>query len=721
MNTSYIISNKYKNKDSIRLNLNEFDFQHPDLFYENLINSIYNDKVITHYTNLNDNCTIDLLRLISNYNNVNVNNILLTAGSDDALEYILNKYINVNSNILILRPTYDYFDTIIDNKTNNIYNIPIMLDDNNNPYSLEYHFQAYENELRMNTEYHFQAYENELRMNPEYHFQAYENELRMNLSEDKELLSETKCKIIQNNSIVYIVNPNNPLGVYHNVIEIENLLKKYTNAIFIIDEAYIEFGGLSSIELIKKYNNIFITRTFSKAYGLAGMRLGYILSSENNINDIKTIYNEKSLIDITKNCGIFILNNINYYNNIIDKIKVNKKNLEDFFKEHNIYYIPSYTNFITFYVGTHINKFIEILEENNIYIRIKPKSINMKGFARISIGNKNNMNHIQQVIKDNIELIDHYTKIKRYFIDGCFDGYHYGHINAFLESKNKCNILICGTHSDEELHNIKGDSLFDFNERLFMLKHCKYIDIVIDEDVPYITNLKTLDKYNCTHFLHGDETLQTINKDDPLFFVKNSNRYITYPITKGISTTQLLKRLYQYSNKYNIEYNNDIDYLMSIFNKTQKYLSCSDSFVFSYTNVPENSSLSTLCTDKFIVKQNNSIIIYDSWDLLHSLHIKKLMEIKNNIDSNLKIIALVSSNNNNCIYSQLERAIIISSIKEIDDVILENNNINEYNYINLDINFDKDTYIQKLIEKINNSSSLLKKLNNNEFLEEKYR
>ena len=645
MINQYIISNDYNdNINSIRLNLNEYDFEHPKSFYENLINSINIKTNITHYTN--NEYTKKLLEKLSILNNIDINNILLTSGSDNALNYIIDRYINNDTNVLILKPSYDYFETIVSHKNCNIFSIPIRLDDNNIPLSIDYHFNAYENELN-------------------------------------------------NNSLVYIVNPNNPFGVLHNINEIEILIAKYVNAIFIIDEAYIDFSenGNSSIEFIKKYNNVIITRTFSKAYGLAGMRLGYLATNYNNINYIKSMYNEKNVVDLTKQCGIFVLNNLNHYNLIINNIKENRKDLELFFKKNNIYFIPSFANFVTFYIGSNLNKFIEILKDNNIYIRIKPNSVNMKGFARISIGNDKNMKYVKDIILNNIDLIEPYLKCNNYFIDGCFDGYHYGHVNAFLQSKKKCDILIAGTHCDEELKNIKGDTLFNDTERLFMLKHCKYIDTVIDDYVPYITNIKTLDKYNCINFLHGEENITTINNEDPLYYIKKSNRYTTYEVTKGISTTQLLKRLYQYINNKEIEYNNDTVYLTNIFNETKKY--------FNNNNFSEQ------------------IIIYDSWDLLCSIHVKYLMELKQN-NNNLKIIACVCSSNNNCIYSQLERAIIISSIKEIDEVILEENlnecvfseaNANNFNYLN--IIFDKNKYIEELIVKINMSKTLKLKLEKN--------
>jgi len=133
------------------------------------------------------------------------------------------------------------------------------------------------------------------------------------------------------------------------------------------------------------------------------------------------------------------------------------------------------------------------------------------------------------------------TESKYYFIDGCFDGYHYGHANAIFQSKQKCDNLILGTHDDIEMKEHKNVPLFDYDERSFMLQYCKYVNKYIGT-VPYIVNLQTIYKYNCTKYLHGNEQIITRNNVNGIQIPLES--YITYEVTKGISTTNLLLRLY---------------------------------------------------------------------------------------------------------------------------------------------------------------------------------
>ena len=368
-NIIYKISkNIQQTNTSIHLDLNEFDFNHHPNFF-NEINNEINISSITKYSNIFQKNTQNLLNKIAIHNNLDINNVLLTNGSDIGLETIINNFVNSNSKIIIFVPTYNYFILKIKEITNNIIYIPIDFNNNN-----------------------------------------------VNIIDCLDFYND----ILIENSFIYIVNPNNPTGKFINPNKIESLLKKYTKTIFIIDEAYIEFCyDQSCKDLIKTYNNIFITRTFSKAYGLAGLRLGYILSKQNNINQLYFKYNEKNVTEIAKIAGISILNNIDYYQNIINEIIQIRDNFELFLEENNIYFIKSFSNFISIYIGNNYNNLINIFENNNIFIRNKNDDINLNGFIRITIGTNIHMEIIKNIIKENITLFDNFCIIKYFTPKEC--------------------------------------------------------------------------------------------------------------------------------------------------------------------------------------------------------------------------------------------------------------------------------------------------------------
>jgi len=270
---------------------------------------------------------------------------------------------------------------------------------------------------------------------------------------------------------------------------------------------------------------------------------------------------------------------------------------------------------------------------------------------------------------------------KNYFIDGCFDGYHYGHVNAIFQSKQLCDNLILGTHDDVEMNMHKNRPVFNYEERLFMLKNCKYIDHVSPFPVPYITKVDILHKHQCSKYLHGEEAVITKNNENGIQIPSES--YATYKTTNGISTSKLLARLYHYSTGVPIQQNEDCEYLRDI----------SDRMV-AYNELNYNKTYN-----------NDTVYIYHDWDLLCSEHIKVIQSIKNKYSDN-KIIAVIKPGVKT-IYNQLERLVILQSIKDIDAVTLLGESENEEKSIHIDLNdktceyyffFDKKAYILNIMD-----------------------
>lgn len=361
----YQICKDITNYDSaIKLDLNEFDFDHHPSVIESIHQSILQPKSITHYSNIYNETTKVLLDKLCKYNNINNSQILLSAGSDDSLEYLINRYINTDTHVLVLAPSYSYFEYVIKRTTSNIHYITLDFN-NTTPLDIQDCLEFYKD-------------------------------------------------IIQN-AVVYIVNPNNPLGTLISKDSIETCIKLYNDTLFIIDEAYIEFTFTNTcVDFIHNHKNIVITRTFSKAYGLAGIRLGYMMANEDTINYVKILYNEKNTTNLAKAAGAAIFNNIEYYEDIISQVNNIREDFQEFLNSLNIYYVPSHSNFISFYIGKDVEYFLNLLESNNIYIRNRTTQIDMYGFVRVTIGKNEHMNVLKQVIVDNLHMFEFEPLIKYY-------------------------------------------------------------------------------------------------------------------------------------------------------------------------------------------------------------------------------------------------------------------------------------------------------------------
>ncbi len=194
--------------------------------------------------------------------------------------------------------------------------------------------------------------------------------------------------------ITFICTPNNPTGA---TIKRADLLKiiNATDNIVVIDEAYAEFADESFIDLAKEYANVIIFRTFSKAYGLAGMRVGYAISSKDNIDLINLTKAPYNLSTFTQEAAWFVINNTDLYENDIANLKKYRDELYLELQKLNIEVYPSEANFLFMYFD---EKVYNHLLEKLIYVRVI--KFNNKAYYRVNIGTAEENVELLKAIKE---------------------------------------------------------------------------------------------------------------------------------------------------------------------------------------------------------------------------------------------------------------------------------------------------------------------------------
>ena len=191
-------------------------------------------------------------------------------------------------------------------------------------------------------------------------------------------------------SVVFIANPNNPTGTWLGVTELENFINDLPkHVIVVLDEAYCEYSETydenSSIEWVQRYPNLIVTRTFSKAYGLAGLRVGYSIShSEISelLNRIRQPFNVNSLALVAAKEALVDDNYLVETRELNDK---GLKQLENGFSALDLCYIPSKGNFITVEVGSSAVKIYEKLLNEGVIVR-PISGYDLPNHLRVSIG-----------------------------------------------------------------------------------------------------------------------------------------------------------------------------------------------------------------------------------------------------------------------------------------------------------------------------------------------
>ncbi|MBT3865412.1 histidinol-phosphate transaminase [Candidatus Peregrinibacteria bacterium] len=151
--------------------------------------------------------------------------------------------------------------------------------------------------------------------------------------------------------LIIICNPNNPTGTAISLEEIEEITQKALSkkAMVYVDEAYFEFCKITAVNLTKQYPNLIVTRTFSKAFGLAALRIGYTISSLQNIEEMLKVRGPYDINMFATKAAEASLDDINSLNKYVDEVMNKAKPMvEDFFNKNRIEFIPSRANFLLF-------------------------------------------------------------------------------------------------------------------------------------------------------------------------------------------------------------------------------------------------------------------------------------------------------------------------------------------------------------------------------------
>ena len=199
----------------------------------------------------------------------------------------------------------------------------------------------------------------------------------------------------EQNGGVIIPNPNAPTSLGEGREFIERIMEYNKDSVVIIDEAYVDFGGYSSVELTKKYENLLITGTFSKSRSLAGMRIGYAIGSKTLISvleAVKNSYNSYTLNSISMAAGTAAIKDRAYFESTVSKVIATRQRVAEELRALGFTVLNSQTNFL---FATHnaisIKDYFEWLKAQKVFIRYfnLPR---INNYVRITIGTDDEMN-----------------------------------------------------------------------------------------------------------------------------------------------------------------------------------------------------------------------------------------------------------------------------------------------------------------------------------------
>ena len=205
----------------------------------------------------------------------------------------------------------------------------------------------------------------------------------------------------ENGGIIF-PNPNAPTGLYLELSEVEEILKRNPDSVVIVDEAYVDFAGPSAMELSDRYDNLLVVQTFSKSRSLAGLRIGFAYGQPKLIrylNDVKYSFNSYTMNLPSLRLGAAALADREYFQETVAKIKATRERVKKVLLELGFHFPDSGANFIfASHESCPAKELFEALKKEDIYVRYfdAPRISN---YLRITVGTDEEMNELLRFLR----------------------------------------------------------------------------------------------------------------------------------------------------------------------------------------------------------------------------------------------------------------------------------------------------------------------------------
>jgi len=197
---------------------------------------------------------------------------------------------------------------------------------------------------------------------------------------------------------VLIANPNNPTGTGLSLAAIERILKRARNAVVFVDEAYFEFSGVTALGRIAHSPNLFVSRTFSKVYGMAAMRLGCLFSHPANIAYLHKAQSPYSVNTLAVLAAQAAIGDTAYIENYVAEALAARRFLCAALDRLKIGYVPSSANFVLVRAGERAIEVRDRLRDQGILVR--DRSYEVPGCVRITAGTREQMRRLVAALEE---------------------------------------------------------------------------------------------------------------------------------------------------------------------------------------------------------------------------------------------------------------------------------------------------------------------------------
>jgi histidinol-phosphate aminotransferase len=202
--------------------------------------------------------------------------------------------------------------------------------------------------------------------------------------------------------LIAIANPNNPTGSVAPPADLRRIARGAPRAAVLVDEAYFEFYGQTILAARSQFPNLFVARTFSKAYGLAGLRIGMLAGDAEQMRALRRVCSPYNVNAVALACLPDALGDQAYIQQYVGEVRESRVWLERVLAASGIQFWPSHANFVLARVGA-ASSFIERMRRRGILVRDRSGDHGCEGCVRITLGPREHSDRLLAALQETLK------------------------------------------------------------------------------------------------------------------------------------------------------------------------------------------------------------------------------------------------------------------------------------------------------------------------------
>jgi histidinol-phosphate aminotransferase len=216
---------------------------------------------------------------------------------------------------------------------------------------------------------------------------------------------ELMTRLSPGTRLIAVANPNNPTGASVARDVLVGIARAAPRVALLVDEAYFEFHGETLMDEVGQIQNLFVARTFSKAYGLAGLRIGILAGEARQMEMVRRVASPYSVNAAALEVLPEALRDQEYVARYVAQVRSNREKLQLELGRLGLRYWPSHANFVLVRIGTGHAEFVRALRERGILVRDRNSDPGCEGCVRLTVGTDEHTQVLINALRDGVERL----------------------------------------------------------------------------------------------------------------------------------------------------------------------------------------------------------------------------------------------------------------------------------------------------------------------------